>query len=148
MKCDAVRCHLTPSDFTDDKGNLVETVYLDLLDYMIAEASKRGIYVNISFLNNMSFDLPYEDPWDHTHFTVEHSFMAKDNHISLLFDRDVVEASKNFVKQLLNRRNPYLDIPYKLTPAVAVWEVITKDLPEFKEMIIRILNEEFQILIK
>src|SRR6056297_2324854 len=34
-----IRCHLTPADFTDAEGDLQETVFLDALDYMVAEAS-------------------------------------------------------------------------------------------------------------
>jgi hypothetical protein len=126
MNCDVIRCHLTPSDYTDDKGNLVETVYLDLLDYMVAEASKRGIYVNLAFLNNMSFDLPYEDPWAHTHYTVQNSFLADAERRSFLFDKKIVEASKNYIEQLLNRENPYLERQYKNTSAIAVWELINE----------------------
>jgi hypothetical protein len=126
MNCDVIRCHLTPSDYTDDRGNLVETVYLDLLDYMVAEASNRGIYVNLAFLNNMSFDLPVEDPWAHTHYTVENSFLADVDHKSFLFDKKIIKASENYIKQLLNRENPYLKRSYKNTPAIAVWEVINE----------------------
>ena len=38
-----IRVHLTPGDFTDASGNLVHTIYLDLLDYLTAEAPKHGI---------------------------------------------------------------------------------------------------------
>ena len=34
LKVSVIRCHLTPADFTDAEGNLVETPYLDVLDYM------------------------------------------------------------------------------------------------------------------
>ena len=45
LKVSVIRCHLTPADFTDAEGNLVETPYLDVLDYMVAEAAERGIYI-------------------------------------------------------------------------------------------------------
>ncbi len=42
LKVSVIRCHLTPADFTDAEGNLVETPYLDVLDYMVAEAAEQG----------------------------------------------------------------------------------------------------------
>jgi endo-1,4-beta-mannosidase len=53
MGSNYIRVHLTPADFTDANGNLVQTIYLDLLDYMTAEAAKRGMYTSICFLNHM-----------------------------------------------------------------------------------------------
>jgi hypothetical protein len=128
MNCDVIRCHLTPSDFTDDKGALVETIYLDLLDYMVAEAAHRNMFVNLSLINIMSFDLPYEDPWAFTHPTVENSFLVDVDRKSFLFDKAIVEASKNFTSELLERTNPYLNTKYKDTPAIATLEVINEPL--------------------
>jgi len=126
MNCDVIRCHLTPSDYTDDKGNLVETVYLDLLDYMVAEASRRGILVSLSFLNTMSFDLPNPDPWSVTFPTVENSFLVGVDRPSILFDEVVIGATKTYITQLLNRENPYSKLAYKNDPTIAVWEVMNE----------------------
>ena len=49
MNMDLIRVHLTPTDFTDNQGNLVETIYLDMLDYMVAQAAKKNIYSYITF---------------------------------------------------------------------------------------------------
>ena len=49
MNMDLIRVHLTPTDFTDDQGNLVETIYLDMLDYMVAQAAKKNMYSYILF---------------------------------------------------------------------------------------------------
>ncbi|MCK4921745.1 MAG: cellulase family glycosylhydrolase [Bacteroidales bacterium] len=124
MNCDLIRCHLTPSDFTDNEGNLVETVYLDILDYMVAEASNRGIYSYITFLNtNMGFDIDVDEPKDHTPNFVENSFGGKLDRKHLIENEDIVNKSKNYISQLLNRVNPYLKTSYKNTPAIAVWEI-------------------------
>jgi len=32
MKCGVIRAHLTPADFTDGDGNLVENLWLDMMD--------------------------------------------------------------------------------------------------------------------
>lgn len=114
MNCDLIRCHLTPSDFTDDSGNLVETIYLDVLDYMVAEASKRGIYVYLAFLNHMGNGF------------VPGSFMNKVKREDWIADPNTVKCTENYIKQLLNRINPYTKIRYKDDPAIAVWELINE----------------------
>ena len=43
-----IRIHLCPADFFNGKGQLVERIWLDLLDYTLAEARKRGIYVYLT----------------------------------------------------------------------------------------------------
>ncbi len=129
MGCDLIRCHLTPSDFTDSMGNLVETVYLDLLDHMVAEAAGRGIYVYLTFLNtDMGFDIDVDEPKEHTPNFVENSFGGKLDRKHLIENEEIAEKSKNYIKQLLNRVNPYLQVAYKNTPAMAVWEPINEPL--------------------
>ena len=55
MGSNIIRCHLTPSDFTDSNGNLVNTMWLDLLGYLIDQASRNGIYVYLTFMNQMEY---------------------------------------------------------------------------------------------
>jgi hypothetical protein len=117
MGTNVIRCHLTPADFTDANGNLVQTVYLDILDYMIAEASKRNIYIYITLINHMGSSY------------VTGSFMSKidpKKRQRLIFDKRVVEQSKNYIKQLLNRTNPYLQTTYKSNPKIALWEILNE----------------------
>ena len=129
MNCDLIRCHLTPTDFTDDQGNLVETIYLDLLDYMIAEAAKRGMYSYITFLNpSMSYDIDVEDPKANVPSFVENSFLKGTDRKQLITDQELKAKSKNFIQQLLNRENPYLGRSYKNSPSIAVWEIINEPL--------------------
>jgi hypothetical protein len=114
-----IRCHLTPADFTDDKGNLVETIYLDMLDYMISEAAKRGIYSYITFINHMGSG------------EVENSFMnskkgKSDYRPAWILNDKIVAYSKNYIKQLLNRENPYSRVLYKNDPSIAIWEIINE----------------------
>lgn len=115
-----VRCHLTPADFTDAGGNLVETFYLDMLDYMVAEVGKRGMYLNFAFLNHMSFG------------EVPDNFLKKapewNDRPKWLLDEEFVTHTKNYIKQLLERKNPYTGICYKDEPMIAVWEVINEPL--------------------
>lgn len=114
--CRLIRCHLTPADFTDDKGNLVETVFLDALDYMVAEAAKRNIYLYITFINHMGSG------------EVKNSFMQgyKKDRVKWIADKEFVKKSKKYITQLLNRENKYSKFQYKADSAVAVWEIINE----------------------
>jgi hypothetical protein len=114
LNCRLIRCHLTPADFTDDQGNLVETIYLNMLDYMVAEASRRGIYVYLAFINHMSNGY------------VGNSYMNKYKREEWIYNENVIKCSENYMKQLLNRRNPYSGLLYKNDPTIAVWEVINE----------------------
>ncbi|HLP71760.1 MAG TPA: hypothetical protein VK155_02585 [Bacteroidales bacterium] len=114
MKCNLIRCHLTPADFTDDKGNLLETIYLDMLDYMVAEAAKRGVYVYIALINHMNNGF------------VENSFMNKCKRADWIYDPNTITCSQNYIKQLLERKNVYTKVSYKDEPMIAVWEIINE----------------------
>ena len=117
MRCDVIRCHLTPADFTDAEGNLVETMWLDMLGYMIGKAREYGIYVYITFINHMDFTL------------IEESFVANSTREEWIFDPDVVQATHNYVRQLISLKNPYTGICYKDDATIAVWGLINE--PEY-----------------
>jgi hypothetical protein len=125
MNCNVVRVHLTPTDFSDSNGNLVETVYLDQLDYMLSEAEKRGMYSSISLLNpGMAYDIDMEDPPAPSF--VEGSFLTGKKSKDIVVDPDMRVKSKTFVQQLLNRTNPYLVKTYKDTESIALWEIVNE----------------------
>ncbi len=116
MDCQLIRSHLTPADFTDENGNLVETVFLDALDYMEAEAARRGMYLYITFINHMGSG------------EVKNSFMMdnKKEKDKWIADKDFVKKEKKYITQLLNRHNKYTGLPYKSDTAVAMWEIINE----------------------
>lgn len=114
MNISSIRCHLTPGDFVDFDGNIVETVYLDILDYMTAEALKRGIYVTIAFINHMGSAHIQNSMWAHI------------SREEWMYNKEVVEKSKKYIAQLLNRRNPYINTTYKETTNIAMWEIINE----------------------
>jgi len=120
LNCQVIRCHLTPADFTDAGGNITETFYLDMLDYMISEAGKRGIYLYFAFLNHMSFG------------EVENTFLSMapewGDRPKWIVDEEFIVHTKNYIEQLLERINPYTGTAYKNEPMVAVWELINEPL--------------------
>ena len=117
MGCDVIRCHLTPSDFTDAGGNLVENMWLDLLGYMVAMARENGVYVYITFVNQMDFTL------------IEESFVANATREEWIFDPVTVVATQNYVRQLINWVNPHTGFALKDDPVIAVWGLINE--PEY-----------------
>lgn len=117
MKSDLIRCHLTPSDFTDAEGNLSDNLWLDLFGYLISKARENNIYVAVSFLNHMDFTL------------IEDSFIAQYSREEWIFDPIAVKKSQNYIQQLINTVNPYTGIPYKEDLSIATWEIINE--PEY-----------------
>lgn len=108
-----IRCHLTPCDFTDEKGNLVETPYLDALDYLIAKAAEKNIYVSVALLNHMGQQ-------------GSGSAWTGKGTSTWVHDPDVVAACQNYVRQLVNRTNKYTGEKYKYTKNIAVLELINE----------------------
>ncbi len=114
-----IRVHLTPADFTDANGNLVQNVYLDLLDYMISEAEKHNMYVYLTFINHMG------------NWAVQNSIFndtSTDYRQKWIFDKSVVAKSKTYISALINRVNPYTQKAYKSTPSIALFEIINEPL--------------------
>lgn len=114
-----IRCHLTPADFTDAQGNLVETPYLKVLDYMVQGARKRGIYVTLTLINHMS------------NAYIKESVFNNCKKQEWVMDPDVVGCSKTYVEQLMKRVNPYTNSTYASEKAIAYWELINE--PSFYE---------------
>ncbi|MDF7824544.1 hypothetical protein P4B35_11010 [Pontiellaceae bacterium B12227] len=117
MGCDLIRCHLTPADFTDADGNLVDTLWLDMLGYMVAKARENKVYVYITFMNQMEYVF------------IEDSFVPKYTREQFIFHPDCVAKTKNMIKQLVNWTNPYTGVKLKEDHAIAVWELINE--PEY-----------------
>lgn len=117
MGVNVIRCHLTPVDFTDANGNLVQNVRLDVLDYMVAEASKRNIYVYITLLNHMNSA------------DKSSSFLSgvdPEKRQPMIFDKQMVAKEKHYIIQLLNRTNPYSKQTYKSMDKIALWEILNE----------------------
>jgi len=114
MALGVVRLHLLPSDFTNAEGDLVDTIYLDVLDYLISRCRTMGIYVYLTLMNEMNTQ------------HVKDSFMAGHPRETWLFDDAFVDRTKRYMTALLNHRNRYNDTPYRSEPAIAVVELINE----------------------
>lgn len=109
-----VRCHLTPADFTDENGNIVESPYIANLDYLVSKAAEMGIYVHIAFINHMGGGY------------IQNSMLQKRDRREWIHDAALVEKCKNYISQLINRENIYNGIMYKDEPGIAMWEIINE----------------------
>ncbi len=118
LGAELIRIHLAPSDFSDRDGNLVQNIWLDMLDYTISQATNRGFYVYLTFINELAHEGTQFRP-------IADSFSTKPRE-DWIYDLETVRASKNFIRQLLNRTNPYSNILYKETESLALVEPINE----------------------
>ena len=113
MGATLLRCHLTPADFTDAKGNLTDSPFLDALDYLTARADEKGLYVSYALLNHMGQSGPGK-AW------------AGKGAKTWIHDPDVVACTKNYIRQLLEHRNKYNGKKYCEMENLAFWELINE----------------------
>ena len=109
---------LLPADFTDGGGNLVDTVFLDVLDHLIAQCRQRGIYVYLTLVNDMNAYYRRDS------FMVGQNSAPRCSSTSLLWPH-----MEHYIQGLLNHRNRYTGTAYRDEPAIAVFEVINE--PEY-----------------
>lgn len=122
----------------DGKG--IEPEAFDRLDYFINQFAKNGIYVNLNL-----------------HVGREHSNyigLPKSNRqydkISNIFTPALIDAQKDFAKEVLGHVNKYRDLSYADDPAIAIIEITNENsffmwssedtlrtLPEYYEKILR-----------
>lgn len=119
LGCNVIRMHLCPADFVDGQGRLVERVWLDLLDYTLAEARQRGIYVYLTLINEMRNggrqSPAFQDSFPHRYERAEWMIIP-----------EAVKAEQAYARTLLNRRNPYDQTLYRDNPALALIEPINE----------------------
>jgi hypothetical protein len=122
LGCNVIRLHICPADFVDGEGRLVERIWLDLLDYTMADARKRGIYVYLTLINEMKNGETQAPAF-------KDSFPQKYARVEWMVVPEAIEAAHQYTRALLNRRNPYDQICYKDNPAIALIEPVNE--PEY-----------------
>ena len=114
MGVNHLRCHLAPSDLTDATGNLAEhSVFLDALDYMIAGAEARGMYVSFALINTMGQ-------------TGTGGVWVGEDRSAWVHNPETIECSRRYVSQLVKHVNKYNGKAYKDTECIAFWELINE----------------------
>jgi hypothetical protein len=107
---------------SDRQGNLVVNEHVDLLDYLIARARARGIYILLTPIHtyNPAFADQVSSPTQNVGF-------------SRYFERpemgtnpESIAAQANYIGQLLQHVNPYTGVALKDEPAILFVEMINE----------------------
>ena len=118
-----VRVHLLPADFSGPDGEIRDTIYLDVLDDLLAQCRKRGIYVYLTLMNEMN------DRFCSDSFVVGHE------RVEWLFDPSLAAKSRRYVHEFLNRENRYTGKRYADDSTIAVIEILNEpDYPSLQDL--------------
>jgi hypothetical protein len=106
---------------SDSAGNLIANDHLDLLDYLIARARERGIYMLFSPIQLYGSNWPdalsdTSAPGFGRHFGKER--MGK--------DPAAIAAQVNYLRQVLQHVNPYTGVALKDEPAILFIELVNE----------------------
>jgi len=114
---DALRLHVFDREISDEQGNLLDNDHVELLDYLIAEAKKRGIYTVLTPMawwhapgETRGFSNLYDKAQMHT-------------------DPAAVAAQRSYLQQFVSHRNRYTGLTYGEDPAVPCFEIINEPIP-------------------
>ena len=106
---------------TDRAGNLIGNDHLDLVDYLIARARERGIYILLTPITT------YESTWpDALHDTTLPGFSNFYKKSELGTNAAAISAQVNYIQQLLRHVNPYTGIALKDEPSILFVEMINE----------------------
>ena len=106
---------------SDSVGNLLSNEYLDLLDYLIAKASERGIYMLLSPIQLYSSQWP-----DAMEDTTPPGFGRRFGKARMGTDSLAIKAQVNYLRQVLNHVNPYTRVALKDEPNIVFIELVNE----------------------
>jgi hypothetical protein len=112
MGVQVIRIHVFDREISDGEGNLLENEHLDLLDYLIAEGTARGIYF---------FFTPIAWWWGPNQNS--ESFSALTPKEYMYCDDGARQAQMSYLMNWLNHVNAYTGRAYKEEPAICVLEI-------------------------
>ncbi len=104
---------------SDKAGNLIDNDHLDLLDYLVWQASERGI------LMLFSPTVGHAAWWPDGDKNLQ-GFAAHYPKHELTFDPAAIRAQQNYITQFLNHRNRYTGRPYKEEPHIIAIEILNE----------------------
>ncbi len=119
----SVRCHHMDTArwprgiWNGRDGKTIEPEALDRLDYFINELAKRGIWVNINLHVGRSHSRYIRLPETNTSY----------DKIVGIFTPALIDAQKQYARDLLTHVNPYRKVRYADDPAIAFVEITNED---------------------
>jgi hypothetical protein len=122
MGWDAMRlCLWGDWENSDEKGNLLVNEHLDVMDYAIAEAKKRGVHILLTPITTYAAwwpDAKESDPYA--------GFSKRFEKSALGTNPAAIAAQCNYLRQILNQVNPYTGVALKDEPAILFVEMINE----------------------
>ena len=106
----------------DKAGNLIVNEHVDLLDYAIAKARARGIYILLTPIH--TYDPAFADQVNKSSTNI--GFSKYFSREEMGTNRDSIAAQANYIKQLLEHINPYTNTAIKDEPAILFVEMINE----------------------
>jgi len=119
----SVRCHHLDTSrwpqgiWNSQDGKTIEPQALDRLDYFINELARRGIYVNINLHVGR----------DHSRYLGLPRTNREYDKISGIFAPALIDAQKQYARDLLTHVNPYRGVRWANDPAIAFVEITNED---------------------
>jgi len=106
---------------SDSVGNLIANDHLDLLDYLVARARERGVYMLFSPIQLYGSNWP-----DALGDTTAPGFGRHFGKGLMGTDRSAIAAQVNYLHQILNHVNPYTGVALKDEPAILFIELVNE----------------------
>lgn len=106
---------------SDAEGNLIANEHLDVMDYAIAEAKKRGVYILLTPITTYSAwwpDAKASDPYP--------GFASKYERSELGTHPKAIAAQCNYLRQIMAHVNPYTGVALKDEPQILFVEMINE----------------------
>ncbi len=122
---------------SDSAGNLLANDHLDLLDYLIARATERGISMLFSPIQLYGSNWP-----DALGDTTAPGFGRRFGKGRMGTDQAALAAQVNYLRQILNHVNPYTHVAIKDEPSIIFIELVNEPWhhPEDLQGSIRYIN--------
>ena len=141
-----IRIHLYDREITDQEGNIVENLNLDIFDYLLEKAEEQNIYIMLTpivWWNTVSTQIAVEADYAYW-YTGSHpnfgfaNFYSKD---SLIWNQDAIECQKRYFRTLFSHKGKrsgkricdYANIvavePFNEPDYIVPWLVESDDTP-------------------
>lgn len=112
----AFRLHIWDVEITDSVGNLLENEHLDLLDYLVAQAERRGISVLLTLQTNFGNGYPELNV-----NTGAYSYLYEK--CKMHDEKASQEAQACYAAALMKHHNPYNNTTYGSDPNIVGFEI-------------------------
>lgn len=117
---DYIRVHVFDTQCSDDEGGIVDTVHLDLLDYLVNRLAQEGLYAVITPI-----------AWWNAKGEGAYGFSSRWKMEEMTSDPRAIRAQCRFLGEFAARANRYSGRRYADDPAVLAFELINE--PRYKK---------------